>query len=103
MVLPTEVILTTAREDEPVADLRVTKEVLQANCTNLTLVEERAKAQEKTVPWEILDRLLLWNRRVVVLVDNNDLRTHLIRQIYTTTATAHPSRNKTRALLKRLY
>jgi hypothetical protein len=86
-----------------VADLRVTEEVLQANRTNLTLVEEWAKAQEKTVPWEILDGLLLWNGRVVVPVDNNDLRTRLIRQIHATTATAHPGRNKTRALLKRLY
>jgi hypothetical protein len=43
IVLPAEVILTTAGGDEPVADLRVTKEVLQANCTNPTLMEERAK------------------------------------------------------------
>jgi hypothetical protein len=44
IVLSTEAILTTTGGDEPVANLRVTKEVLQANCTNLTLVEERAKA-----------------------------------------------------------
>jgi hypothetical protein len=44
IVLSVEAILTTAGGDKPVANLRVTKEVLQANCTNLTLMEERAKA-----------------------------------------------------------
>jgi hypothetical protein len=44
IVLPVEVILTTAGGDKLVANLRVIKEVLQANCTNLTLMEERAKA-----------------------------------------------------------
>jgi hypothetical protein len=44
IVLSVEAILITAGGDELVADLRVTKEVLQANCTNLTLMEEQAKA-----------------------------------------------------------
>ena len=54
-------------------NLRVTNKVLQANHTDLSLALEQTRAQEKTAPWEILARLLFYDKRLVVLDGNSHL------------------------------
>jgi hypothetical protein len=49
IVLSAEAILTTARGDKLVADLRVTKEVLQANCTSV-LSSEAVSVTTTVIP-----------------------------------------------------
>lgn len=103
LVFPPEVILAPVKIDETIDNLRVTEEVLQANRMDPSLDKERAKAQANTTLWDLSTGLLLHDKKLVVPDDNNNLRTRLIRQIHNTTATAHPGRNKTKALIKRIY
>ena len=111
-VLPPEVILvpveTQDNQDEtpvgnPVENLRVTEETLQANRTDPDLDEERAKARNNTSPWELTDGLLLHDKKLVIPDGHDNLRTRLLRQIHDTTATAHPGKTKMRIFTKRYY
>ena len=88
---------------EAIDKLRVAEEVLQANCTDLSLELEQTKAQKKTGLQEILTGLLLYNKKVVILDSYNNLQTYLLQQIHSTIAIAHPSRNKIKTILKRFY
>jgi hypothetical protein len=111
-VLPPEVILvpveTQDNQDEtpvgnPVENLRVTEETLQANRTDPDLDEERAKARNHTPPWELTDGLLFRDKKLVIPDGHDNLRTRLLRQIHDTTATAHPGKTKMRIFTKRYY
>jgi hypothetical protein len=102
LVFSPEVILAPV-ETGTLDNLRVTEEVLQANRTDPDFEPERTKAREGTSPWELSEGLLLRDGRMVVPDGHDNLRTRLIRQIHDSTATAHPGRNKTKALLKRYY
>jgi hypothetical protein len=111
-VLPPEVTLASVGmqdgQDEalaknPIEDLRVTEETLQANRTDPDLDEERAKARNHTPPWELTDGLLLYDKKLVIPDGHNNLRTRLLRQIHDTTATAHPGKTKMRIFTKRYY
>ncbi len=102
LVVPPEAILAPV-ETEAIDELRVTEEVLKANRTDPGLETERAKAIKGTAPWELLTGLLLRYKRIVVPDGYNDLQTRVLRQIHSSTSTAHPGRNKTKALVKRYY
>jgi len=84
-------------------ELIVTNEVIQANLTDPSLEDNREKARQKTNPWEMSGDHLLYGKKLVVPDGHDYLRTRLLRQIYSTTTTAHPGRNKTKILVKRLY
>ena len=62
----------------PIEDLRVTEEILQVNRTDPDLDEECAKARNNTPPWELTDRLLLHNKKLVIPDGHNNLRTCLL-------------------------
>jgi len=84
-------------------ELIVTNEVMQANLTDPSLEDNREKARQKTNPWEMSGDHLLYGKKLVVPDGHDYLRTRLLRQIHSTTTTAHPGRNKTKILVKRLY
>jgi hypothetical protein len=59
-----------------------------------SLEDKRAKAIRGDQDWKIKDTCLLYKGWLVVLKDDN-LRTKLLRFIYTTLDTAHPGKTKT--------
>jgi hypothetical protein len=76
---------------------------MQVNRIDPSLEDNREKARYKTNPWEMSGDHLLYSKKLVVPDGYDYLRTRLLRQIYSITTTAHPGRNKTKILAKRLY
>ena len=68
-------------------------ELLQANRTASSLQEYREAAKDKD-NWTIDNGLLKYQERLVVLEDNN-LRTRLIKEAHAQVSTAHPGKIKT--------
>jgi hypothetical protein len=72
-------------------------ELLQANRTALTLQEYQEKALITAVnknPWILENRLLKHQERLVVAEENN-LRTRLIKEAHAQVSTVHPGKTKT--------
>src|SRR5271156_6569150 len=79
------------------ADIDLIDELLQANRTAQTLQEHREKALITTVnrnPWTLENGLLKHQERLVVAEENN-LRTRLIKEAHAQVSTAHPGKAKT--------
>ena len=87
----------------PIEDLRVIEETLQANCTDPDLDKERAKARNNTPSWELTNGLLLYNKKLVILDGHNNLRTRLFRQIHDITVIVYPGKTKMRIFTKCYY
>jgi hypothetical protein len=111
-VIPSDLILASAEtkdtahapaEVEGMDELLVAVEVLQANRTDPALEDERKKARENADSWEMSNDCVLRDKRLVVPDGHNNLRTRLLQQIHGTMTTAHPGRNKTKILVRRLY
>jgi hypothetical protein len=111
-VFPPDVILASVEKEDdsdeefardPFENFRVTEETLQANRTDPDLDEGRAKARDHVSPWELVDGLLFYNKKLVIPDGHENLRTRLLRQIHDSTSTAHPGKNKTRTFTKRFY
>jgi hypothetical protein len=68
--------------------------ILTANKQSPSLEDKRAKAMRGDQDWKIQDACLLYKSRLVVLEDDN-LRTKLLRFIHAALNTAHPGKTKT--------
>ena len=62
---------------------------MQANCTSETLAEYREKASEDRENWRLRDGLVLYRNRLVVPEDDN-LRTDLIKEVHQQLLMVHP-------------
>jgi transposase InsO family protein len=76
--------------------------ILRANRTSETLAEYREKASEDGENWRLRDGLVLYRNRLVVPEDDN-LRTDLIKEVHQQLSMAHPGRNKTYKLINARY
>jgi hypothetical protein len=76
--------------------------ILTANKQSLSLVDKRAKAIRGDQNWKIQDACLLYKGRLVVLEDDN-LCTKLLRFIYATLDTIHLGKTKTFQLIAPRY
>jgi len=76
--------------------------ILRANRTSGTLAEYRKKASEDRENWQLRDGLVLYRNRLVVPEDDN-LRTDLIKEVHQQISMAHPGRNKTYKLINARY
>jgi transposase InsO family protein len=96
----------TAEGDQPQARLQgyeLTDEVLRRNRLSEGLESFREIAKTGATDWTLReDGLLVKGGRLVVPADDN-LRTHLLAEFHEQLATAHPGRNKMRALVSRQY
>ena len=77
-------------------------QILTANKYSLSLEDERMKAVRGDQGWEIQGACLLYQDRLVVPEDQN-LRTKLIRAIHAALKTAHPGKTKTLQLIAPCY
>jgi hypothetical protein len=76
--------------------------ILTANKQSPFLADERAKAMRGDQDWKIQDACLLYKGRLVVLEDDN-LRTKLLRFIHAALDTAHLGKTKTFQLIAPCY
>jgi transposase InsO family protein len=87
-------------EDE---NLDLIDRILRANRTSETLAEFRNKAsQEGEENWQLQDGLILRKNRLLVPEEDN-LRTDLIKEVHEQLSMAHPGRNKTYRLINARY
>jgi hypothetical protein len=84
------------------APLDLIDQILTANKTSTSLEDERAKAVRGDQDWTLRATSLLYRDRLVVPEDDN-LRTKLIKFIYASLDTAHPGRTKTLQLITAQY
>jgi transposase InsO family protein len=97
------------RQDTQVApielpdSLELVDRILQANRTSESLATLRLRAADpEQEDWQIKDGLLYFYGRLV-LPDEDNLRTHVIREAHAQISTAHPGQKKTRKLLSTRY
>jgi transposase InsO family protein len=76
--------------------------ILTANRTSESLTEFRKMVNEGQTDWQLRDGLILYKNRLVVPEDNN-LRTELIKEAHEQLSMAHPGRNKTCRLIGARY
>src|SRR5208282_3751563 len=86
--------------ETPDRDFDLIDSLLQANRTNEALQEYRDKAQlpDQGNDWTLENGLLTYQDRLVVPEETN-LRTRLIKEVHAQRATAHPGRTKTTKIL----
>ena len=86
-ILLSEIILVLVRIQDsqdktfaknPIKDLRIIEEILQVNYINPDLDKEYIKARNNTPPWKLTNRLLLYNKKLVIPDGYNNLRTRLL-------------------------
>ena len=82
-------------EEEP---LDLIDRILQANQTSETLAEFRNKASREGEEWQLRDGLILQKNQLLVPEDNN-LCTELIKEVHQQLSMAHPGYNKTYKLI----
>ena len=83
-------------------ELDLIDELLQANRTSVSLQEYRKNAEQGTELWALEKGLLKHQDRLVVAEENN-LRTRLIKEAHAQVSTAHLGKNKTRKLIGDRY
>lgn len=76
--------------------------IIRTNRESESLASFREIAATEQTDWRLKDGLLVKGGRLVVPVDGN-LRTYLLAEFHEQLATAHPGRNKMRALVARQY
>lgn len=84
------------------APLDLIDRILLANRTSESLKEFRQKASKRHQDWQLHNGLLRYQARLVVPEDG-DIRTELIREVHDQVSTAHPGKSKTRRLLNTRY
>src|ERR1700738_4120746 len=90
------------------ASLDLADNLLQSNRTSESLKDLRertlitAVTKDPVGQWKLKDGLLTYQGRLVVAEDNN-LRTQLIKEAHSQASTAHPGKNKTRKILTDWY
>ena len=83
-------------------DMDLIDNLLQTNRTSPSLQEYRKQAEQDINPWAIDNGLLKYQDRLVVAEDDN-LRTRLIREAHAQVSTAHPGQGKTCKILSDRY
>jgi hypothetical protein len=83
--------------------IQIVDRVLQANRASESLNELREESKKEDSPWTMDDGLLLYQNRLMVPDDDDEMRGHLLNEVHRQVSTAHPGRNKTRCLVQARY
>ena len=83
-------------------ELNLINKLLQVNRTASSLQEYYKKVKNVTSPQSLKNRLLKYQKRLVVVKKQN-LRTRLITKVYTQVSTAYPKKNKTYKIISDRY
>lgn len=82
----------------------IVEEIRTSNRRAASLAKHRDDSKDNDSAWELNDGLLTFDGRLAVPIDEDPtLRTRLLDEIHRQASTAHPGRNKTRALVAERY
>jgi len=97
-----DLVVAPVEPPQETESLLLTDRILQANRDSPSLQELREQASRESGVYSLKDGLLLANGRIVV-PDQDDLRTLIVKEAHAQRATAHPGRKKTARILRDRY
>ena len=102
-VLDTTQVAPISPLAEELSSLHLMDKLIAANKTHPSLDKERDAARRGDEGWLLKEGLLTFQKRLVIPLEETDLRTKLIQEIHCPVTTAHPGKNKTIQLVGRQY
>ena len=97
-----DLVITLIKPPQETESLLLTDRILQTNQDSPSLQELRKQASKKNGIYSLKDSLLLANSHVIV-PDQDDLQTLIVKKAYTQRITAYPSQKKTAYILRDQY